>query len=115
MQARSICCFTNCAVIRRVAVDLPRGVNPRQRVVLAAASQVVVFCERSLAGLRDTIRLQTLVREQAAQARLWLVEAGAGSERAPIGKSEFEKGIGKSFDASLSFDPKSAGASTNSD
>src|SRR6516164_5170752 len=97
----------------RVVVDLPRGASPMQRVVLAA-SHVVVLCERSLAGLRDTIRLQTLVREQAPQARLWLVEAGASGERAPIGKSEFEKGIGKSLDASLSYDPKSAGASTNS-
>ena len=98
----------------RIVVDLPRGSTPLQRVVLAAASQVVVFCERSLAGLRDTIRLQTLVREQAAQARLWLVEAGASGERALIGKSEFEKGIGKSFDVGLSYEPKSAGAAANS-
>src|ERR1700680_2380732 len=68
----------------RIAVDLPRGVSPMHRVVLAAANQVVLFCEHSLAGLRDTIRLQTLVREQAPQARLWLVEAGASGERAPI-------------------------------
>jgi Flp pilus assembly CpaE family ATPase len=85
-----------------------------QRVVLAAASHVVVFCERSLAGLRDTIRLQTLVREQAPQARLWLVEAGASGERALIGKSEFEKGIGKSLDSGLSYEPKAAGAAANS-
>jgi pilus assembly protein CpaE len=98
----------------RIVVDLPRGAGPIQRVVLAAASQVVVFCERSLAGLRDTIRLQTLVREQAPQARLWLVEAGASGERALIGKGEFEKGIGKSLDAGLSYDPKSAGAAANS-
>jgi pilus assembly protein CpaE len=98
----------------RIVVDLPRGANPMQRVVLAAASHVVVLCERSLAGLRDTIRLQTLVREQAAQARLYLVEAGASGERALIAKGEFEKGIGKSLDASLSYDPKSAGAAANS-
>jgi pilus assembly protein CpaE len=98
----------------RVIVDLPRGVSPMHRVVLAAASQVVVFCEHSLAGLRDTIRLQTLVREQAAQARLRLVESGATGERAPIGRSEFEKGIGKSLDAHLSYDPKSASAAANS-
>ena len=98
----------------RIVVDLPRGAGPIQRVVLAAASQVVVFCERSLAGLRDTIRLQTLVREQAPQARLWLVEAGASGERTLIGKGEFEKGIGKSLDAGLSYDPKSAGAAANS-
>jgi pilus assembly protein CpaE len=98
----------------RVVVDLPRGASPMQRVVLAGASHVVVLCERSLAGLRDTIRLQTLVREQAPQARLWLVEAGASGERALIAKSEFEKGIGRSLDASLSYDPKSAGAAANS-
>jgi pilus assembly protein CpaE len=98
----------------RVAVDLPRGASPMQRVVLAGASHVVVFCERTLAGLRDTIRLQTLVREQAPQARLWLIEAGASGERALIGKSEFEKGIGKSLDAVLPYDPKSAGAAANS-
>src|SRR5215468_5505308 len=98
----------------RIAVDLPRGASPMQRVVLAAASHVVVLCERSLAGLRDTIRLQTLVREQAPQARLWLVEAGATGERALIAKSEFEKGVGKAFDASLPHDPKAAGAAANS-
>ena len=98
----------------RIVVDLPRGVGPMQRVVLAAASHIVVFCERSLAGLRDTIRLQTLMREQAPQARLWLVEAGATGERALIGKSEFEKGVGKALDTRLSYDPKSAGAAANS-
>ena len=98
----------------RVAVDLPRSASPAQRVVFAAASHVVVFCERTLAGLRDTIRLQSVVREQAPQARLWLVEAGATGERALIGKSEFEKGIGRPLDARLSFDPKAAGAAANS-
>jgi pilus assembly protein CpaE len=97
----------------RVVVDLPRGATPMHRVVLAAASHVVVICERTLAGLRDTIRLQTLVREQAPQARLWLVEAGASGERALIGRGEFEKGIGKAFDARLSYDPKATGAAAN--
>ncbi|HEX9534749.1 MAG TPA: AAA family ATPase [Stellaceae bacterium] len=98
----------------RIVIDLPRGVGPMQRVVLAAASHAVMVCVRSLPGLRDTIRLQTLVREQAPQARLWLVDAGVAGERAVIGKSEFEKGIGKPLDASLSYDPKSAGAAANS-
>ena len=97
----------------RVVVDLPRAATPVQRVMLAAAAHVVVICERSLAGLRDTIRLQTLMREQAPQVRLWLVEAGASGSRALIGKGEFEKGVGKALDMSISFDPKSAGAAAN--
>jgi pilus assembly protein CpaE len=97
----------------KVVVDLPRGATPVQRVVLAAATNVVVLCERSLAGLRDTIRLQALMREQAPQVRVLLVEAGAGGPRALIGKSEFEKGVGTPFDLTISFDPKSAGAAAN--
>ncbi len=98
----------------KIVVDLPRGATPIQRVVLSAATHVVVVCERSLAGLRDTIRLQTLMREQAPQVRLWLVEAGATAERALLGKSDFEKGIAKPLDFSISYDAKSAGAAANS-
>jgi pilus assembly protein CpaE len=98
----------------RIIVDLPRGATPVQRAVLAAASHVIVLCERSLAGLRDTIRLQTMMREQAPQVHVWLVEAGATGGRALIGKSEFQKGIGQALNAGISFDPKSAGAAANS-
>ncbi len=96
-----------------IVVDLPRTVTPTQRVVLGAASRVVVLCERSLAGLRDTIRLQTLLRETAPQTSLLMVEAGAAGERATVGKGEFEKAVGKGLDAILSYDAKSAGAATN--
>ena len=96
-----------------VVIDLPRWVTPTQRVVLGAASRVVIMCERSLAGLRDTIRLQTLMREHAPQTQVLLVDAGASGERATVGKSEFEKAVGKSLDATLSHDAKSAGAATN--
>jgi pilus assembly protein CpaE len=96
-----------------VIVDLPRVVTPLQRVVLAAASRVVVVCERSLAGLRDTIRLQTLVREQAPQTQLMLVDSGAHGDRATVGKGEFEKAVGNPLAVSLSYDAKSAGAAAN--
>lgn len=96
-----------------IVVDLPRGATQLQRAVLAAASRTVIVCERSLPGLRDTIRLQTVLREQAPQTRVVLAEAGASGERALIGKAEFEKGIGKPLDASLSYDAKSVGAATN--
>jgi len=97
-----------------VIVDLPRQVTPIHRIVLGTASRAILVCERSLAGLRDTIRLQTLLREQAPQTRLILVESGAHGDRATVGKGEFEKAIGKSFDAALSYDPKATGAAANS-
>jgi pilus assembly protein CpaE len=96
-----------------VILDLPRVVTPVHRVVLSTASRAILLCERSLAGLRDTIRLQTVLREQAPQTRLVLVESGAHGDRATVGKGEFEKAVGKSFDATLSYDPKAAGAAAN--
>jgi pilus assembly protein CpaE len=96
-----------------VIVDLPRFVTPIHRVVLSTASRAILVCERSLAGLRDTIRMQTLLREQAPQTRLFLVESGAHGDRATVGKGEFEKAVGKPFDATLSYDPKGAGAAAN--
>jgi len=96
-----------------VLVDLPRFVSPAHRVVLGTASRAILLCERSLAGLRDTIRVQTLLREQAPQTQLILVESGAHGDRAMVGKGEFEKAVGKAFDATLSYDPKAAGAAAN--
>ena len=96
-----------------VIVDLPRYVTPIHRVVLSTANRAILLCERSLPGLRDTIRIQTLLREQAPQTRLILVESGSHGDRATVGKSEFEKAVGKTFDAVLSYDPKAAGAAAN--
>jgi pilus assembly protein CpaE len=96
-----------------VVVDLPRWVTPAQRIVLGAANRVVIICERSLDGLRDTVRLQVFLREYAPQCQLVLVDSGAAAERAGIGKAEFEKAVGKPFDVTLSHDVKSAAAATN--
>ena len=97
-----------------VVIDLPRAVTPTQRVVLAAASHVIMVCDRSLSGLRDTIRLQTLIRERAPQTRLMLIDAGATGDRAAVGKSEFEKAAGKTLDGSIPYDVKAAAAAANS-
>lgn len=75
-----------------VVVDLPRWVTPTQRVVLGAANRVVIVCERSLDGLRDTVRLQAFLREHAPQCQVLLVNSGAAAERTGIGKAEFRKG-----------------------
>lgn len=96
-----------------VIIDLPRWANPMQRVVLGAANKVVVVCERTLAGLRDTIRLQTMLREHAPQTQVVLVDAGASGERATVGRSEFAKAAGNALDLALPHDSKAAGAAAN--
>ena len=96
-----------------VLVDLPRWMTPTQRTALGAATRVVVLCERSLAGLRDTIRLQALMRESAPQARVLLVDAGVASDRLNVPKGEFEKAIGGRLDASLPYDTNAVASATS--
>jgi pilus assembly protein CpaE len=98
-----------------VVVDLPRGVSLTQRVALAAASHVVLVCEPTLAGLRDAIRIGTMVKESAPQARLIVVESGAGSHagKPSVSRKDFEGGLGRAIDAVLPHDPKAAAAAAN--
>jgi Flp pilus assembly CpaE family ATPase len=87
--------------------------TPAHRVVLGAATRVVVLCERSLPGLRDTIRLQTYISENAPQAKVFWVDGGAAVDRSSVGKPGFEKRLGFRFDATLPYDAKSTGAAMN--
>ncbi|MGD9615972.1 MAG: CpaE family protein [Alphaproteobacteria bacterium] len=96
-----------------VVVDLPRWVTPAHRIVLGVTNRVAILCERSLDGLRDTIRLQAFLREYAPQSQVMLIDSGAAAERAGIGRSEFEKAVGKKFDVTLSHDVKAAAAAAN--
>jgi pilus assembly protein CpaE len=96
-----------------VLVDLSRCMTPAHRVVLGAATRVVVLCERSLPGLRDTIRLQTYISENAPQAKVLWVDSGAAADRSSVKKPGFEKRLGFRFAATLPYDAKSTGAAMN--
>jgi pilus assembly protein CpaE len=98
-----------------VVIDLPRGMGMLQRAALNLASHVVLLCEPSLAGLRDAIRLNSLVKESAAHAKVTVLQAGAGAQagKASVSRGEFEKGLGRKIDVILPPDPKQATAASN--
>lgn len=98
-----------------VVIDLPRGMGVLQRAAFNVASHVVLMCEPSLAGLRDAIRLNGLVKELASHARVTVLQAGAGAQagRASVERGEFEKSLGHKIDHVLPPDPKQATAASN--
>lgn len=90
-------------------VDVPRSLNTVCRQVLAAADTVVVVTDLSLASLRDTLRLNDLVKSLGSQSKPLLVANNVGAaHRGEIGRAEFERGLGASLDAVIPFDPKAA-------
>jgi len=98
-----------------VIVDLPRGAATVQRVTLAAASHIAIVCDQSLAGLRDAMRMETLAKESAPEARILFVDGGATAHgRGEIDTAAFEKGLGRPLDWVIPSDPKAAIAAANS-
>ncbi|MCW5751526.1 MAG: P-loop NTPase [Alphaproteobacteria bacterium] len=78
-----------------IVLDLPRGAGLQHARILAEASHVVVLAEPTLAGIRDAMRLQALVRESAPGAELLLLAAARPSAKSQnISMADFERSLG---------------------
>jgi pilus assembly protein CpaE len=97
-----------------VVVDLPRVPSPCSHQVLQTASNLIVVTDLSLAGMRDTMRLLSLLPVANAACQISVVANRVGEHKQgemPVG--EFEKGIGRKIDHILPFDPKTVAAAAN--
>ena len=81
-----------------VIVDLPRNAPGARAVVLAAATEIIIVTDLTLAGLRDAIRLHTMVQQVAPSARVLFVANRDGGREGTVSKAEFEKALGKSIE-----------------
>ncbi len=96
-----------------VIVDLPRNAPGARAVVLAAATEIIVVTDLTLAGLRDAIRLYTMVQQVAPSARVIFVANRDGGREGTVSKAEFEKALGKPIEFVLPEDAKANQAAAN--
>src|SRR5882672_631208 len=96
-----------------VIVDLPRNAPGARAVVLAAATDIIIVTDLTLAGLRDAIRLHTMVQQVAPTARVLFVANRDGGREGTVSKAEFEKALGKSIEFILPEDHKASQAAAN--
>ncbi|MGH6959735.1 MAG: AAA family ATPase, partial [Dongiaceae bacterium] len=96
-----------------VIVDLPRNAPGARAVVLAAAREIIIVTDLTLAGLRDGIRLHTMVQQVAPSARVFFVANRDGGREGTVSKAEFEKALGKPIDFILPEDAKANQAAAN--
>src|SRR5215467_3173416 len=96
-----------------VIVDLPRNAPGARAVVLAAASEIVIVTDLTLAGLRDAIRLHTMVQQVAPSARVIFVANRDGGRESTVSKAEFEKALGKPIEFILPEDAKANQTAAN--
>jgi pilus assembly protein CpaE len=97
-----------------VLVDQPRGISPSWQHVLQSASNLVIVTDLSLAGMRDTLRIMSLMPTSNAGCQLTLVANRVGEHRqGEIAKAEYEKGIGRPIDVLVPFDGNTVAAAMN--
>jgi pilus assembly protein CpaE len=96
-----------------IIVDLPRNAPGTRAVVLAAASEILVVTDLTLAGLRDAIRLYTMIQQVAPNARVVFVANRDGGREGTVSKAEFEKALGKSIEFVLPEDAKANQTAAN--
>lgn len=92
-------------------VDVPRGAGFLQQQVLATATDIVLVCDFSVAGIRDATRFLEPIRIWAPEARLLTV---AGRSVASLPPGDFERHVGRKLDHIIPLDPKAVAAANNS-
>jgi pilus assembly protein CpaE len=91
-------------------VDLPRTLDSAARHVLAAADMTIIVTDLSLAALRDSFRLNGLVKSLGGSETIVVGSQLGALHRGEIGRAEFERGLGAALDYAVPFDPKAARA-----
>ncbi|MEM7665949.1 MAG: pilus assembly protein CpaE [Pseudomonadota bacterium] len=89
-------------------IDLPRNMLINFPHLLADVNLVVVGCELTLASARDTIRILSWLKANAAHAHPMIVANKVQANMAEISKADFEASIERKIDFVVPYDIKAA-------
>jgi len=89
-------------------VDLPRNMLINFPHVLADVNLILLTVEMTLASARDTIRIMSWLKTNAAHAHIMVVANKVQPSVAEISKADFEASIERKIDFSIPFDIKAA-------
>lgn len=97
-----------------IIVDLPRYMLSSQKRVLATAHEIILVTEVSLVGIRDSLRIRTLLKGLGCAARITQVATQISSDRpAAVDDATFAKGAQGPIDFVIPDDHKNLVAASN--
>ena len=97
-----------------VIVELPRHLFASQKRLITTASDIVLVSELSLAGVRDTLRIRTALKNLDCNAPMTVVARTTTVRDGSINSIAFEKGAQVKIDMLIPDDPKNFAAAANS-
>jgi pilus assembly protein CpaE len=89
-------------------IDLPRNMLINFPHLLADVNVVVLACEMTLASARDTIRILSWLKTNAAHAKPLIVANKVQAGIAEISKADFEASVERKIDIMIPYDAKAA-------
>jgi len=102
------------ASVDAIVIDMPRHMLATQKRVLATAHDIVLVAEMSLVGIRDTLRIRTMLKGLGTTARIWQVATRVGPARpAAVDEAAFARGTQAKIDFILPDDHKTMMAASN--
>jgi len=97
-----------------IIVDLPRQMLATQKRLLAAAHEIILVTELSLAGIRDTLRIKNALQTTGTTAGLMLVASRVSAVNpGQVDQTAFEKGAQIKIDFTIPDDPKAVALAAN--
>lgn len=96
-----------------IVLDMPRWFVATQPHVFGPVTDILLVCDQSLPGIRDTMRLLDLTKESAPHAKVRLAAASSDAAKPKISRADFEKSIGRKIDYEIPFEAKSVAAGAN--
>lgn len=89
-----------------IILDIPRPLNPFVKPALEKSRQIVLVTQRTLAGLRDGVRMYEWVRAQMPHAQPVVVASQVGlAAKYEMSTSDFEKNAGFATQYDIPFAP----------
>ena len=89
-------------------IDLPRNMLINFPQLLADVNLVLITCELTLASARDTIRILSWLKANAAHAHPMIIANKVQSNLAEISRADFEASIERKIDFVIPYDIKAA-------
>jgi len=97
-----------------IIIDLPRHMLASQKRLLAAAHEIVLIAEMSLAGIRDTLRIKNALQSLGSAAHVTLMASRTNaSQSGQVDRDAFEKGAQIKIDFIVPEDAKAVTEAAN--
>jgi pilus assembly protein CpaE len=97
-----------------IVLDMPRAFIAGHANAFAVVTDLMLVCDQSMAGIRDTMRFLDFIKDAAPQTRIKLAAAAVDGTRPKIARAEFEKSVARKIDYEIPFEAKTVAAAANS-